>query len=203
MRPRGAARGFTLIEVLIALAIAGALLATLMGGLRVGLAVWRQGDARADTLQRDRSVSQLVVQALAGAYPYRAEPTDPAAPRVAFEGAPDRVAFVTSSPPLPGPADIAFTAVSLSVDASGLSVRQRVLPAQDLFHAEQPALTEATVVTMRVRYRRPDDATWQDHWDGWQERSLPSAVEVALTTEQGGRRIEHPPLVVTYRALTP
>ena len=46
-------RGFTLVELLIALSIVGALLAIAFGGLNVAIKAWRQGEDRAEAHQRD------------------------------------------------------------------------------------------------------------------------------------------------------
>ena len=61
-RRANAERGFTLVELIIALAIVGALLAVAFGGLRVALAAWRQGEDRAEAHQHARGVAlaQLV-----------------------------------------------------------------------------------------------------------------------------------------------
>jgi general secretion pathway protein J len=203
MKPRGRGAGFTLLEVVIALSIVGTLVGIVVGGLRLGLAAWRQGDARAETLQRGRSVSQILIRTLAGTHPYRAGATEPAAYRIVFEGTPDRLAFVTVTPPLPTPTPVAFSAVTIEGEALGLTIQQRVLPAREPFERVPPALTDPTVVAVRFRYLRPEDAIWQNRWDGAEEKSLPAAIEIALTTEESGRRVEHRPVVVALRALTP
>ncbi len=47
-RRLASSRGFTLVELLIALSIVGALLAIAFGGLRVAIAAWGQGEDRAE-----------------------------------------------------------------------------------------------------------------------------------------------------------
>ncbi len=196
-------RGFTLVEVVIALNIVAALLAIMFGGLRLGLAAWRQGDARAETLQRARGLSLLLMRALGGTHPYRAAATGRQASQLVFEGEPDRVAFVTSAPAVPPPIPIAFTAVTFSREESGLTIRQKALPNREPFEPVAPTLVDATVADMRFRYLRREEGTWQDRWDATQEKALPGAVEVTLTTEEAGQRVEHAPIVVTLRVATP
>jgi prepilin-type N-terminal cleavage/methylation domain-containing protein len=41
-------RGFTLLELLMALAIVGALVVIAFGGVRIALGAWRQGEERAE-----------------------------------------------------------------------------------------------------------------------------------------------------------
>ena len=57
-------RGFTLVEVLIALAIVGALVAIAFGGLRVAVSAWRQGEDRAEAHQHVRSVALVLARAV-------------------------------------------------------------------------------------------------------------------------------------------
>jgi general secretion pathway protein J len=194
-------RGFTLIEIVIALAIVGALLGVMFGGLRLGVAAWRQGDARAEALQHARSLSQLLTRALAGAHPYRAGAGGDAA-RVVFQGGADRIAFVTSTPPVPFVRPIAFAAVSFSRDESGLVVLQKPLPDREPLERLAPAVADPTVTGLHLRYLRPGGG-WEPRWDGLQEQTLPAAVEVALSTTGADRREEPPAVIITLRALTP
>ena len=71
-RGRRGERGFTLVEVIIALAIVGALLVIAFGGLRVATSAWQQGEDRAEAHQHTRSVALILARAMSGAYPYRA-----------------------------------------------------------------------------------------------------------------------------------
>jgi type II secretory pathway pseudopilin PulG len=113
---RDSRRGFTLIEVIIALTSA-TLLVVMFAGLRVGLAAWQRGDERAEALQRERSITEILTSALAATHPYQvaAKGREPA--HLLFEGEPARVAFVTAAAPFPAAQPIAYTAVTLSQDA--------------------------------------------------------------------------------------
>ena len=194
-------RGFTLVEVVIALTIVATLLVVMFGGLRVGLAAWQRGDERAEVLDRARSLTQIVTRTLGAAHPYMTSRQGGEAPRLLFEGAPDRVAFVTSAPPFPTAAPIAFTAVTLSQDAGpvpGLAVRQKPLPNQEPFdRGLQPALVDGTISDVRFRYLRELDRAWTETWDTAQEKALPLAVEITLSIVQAGRSTPQPPLMVT------
>ena len=58
------ARGFTLLELLLALAIVGALLAIAFGGLRVAVTSWQRGEDRAEAHQHVRSVALTLARAV-------------------------------------------------------------------------------------------------------------------------------------------
>ena len=121
---RAGVRGFTLIEMVLALGIAAAVLVIVFGGLRAGLGAWSRGEARAARIDHARGVLVLLERALDGAFPYRFVP-DQRKPGVLFDGRPDRVLFATLAPPFPGGAPIAFTAVSLSSDMAARLGRVR------------------------------------------------------------------------------
>jgi len=210
-------RGFTLIEIVIALSIVGALLVIMFGGLRVGLGAWRRGEDRAELLEHERNVDQMVDHAVTGSYLYNpgTSPAGTSPPAtgpagassatqagILFEGAPDRVAFVTVAPPVPSSVPIAFTAVTISLETGptpGLAVRQRALPNTEPFEAVPPIFVDPAVTALRFRYLREVGGEWEERWEATKEKALPVAVEVMITTQYGSRRIEHPPLVIPIR----
>jgi prepilin-type N-terminal cleavage/methylation domain-containing protein len=220
---RSCQRGFTLIEIVIALSIVGALLVIMFGGLRVGLGAWRRGEDRAELLEHERNVEHMVNHAVTASYlsnpgtspPGTSRPvTSPPAQSPAgassatqagilFEGGPDRLAFVTVAPPVPLSAPIAFTAVTISLEAGaipGLAIRQKALPNTEPFEAVPPLFVDPAVTALRFRYLREVGEDWEERWDATKEKALPIAVEVMMTTQYGSRRIEHAPLVIPIRA---
>ena len=204
---RRAERGFTLLELVLALSIVAVMLTILFGGLRVGLRAWQRGEERAETLEHARSMNQLIEQTLAGTYPFQGRIDQSTQARVLFQGEAEKASFVTMSPPLPLPAAVAFTAVTLSMEAGasfGLAIREKALPNFDPFETVRPSLVDPTVTGIRFRYLRdPDGGTWEDTWDGVHERGLPRAVEVTLTTMINGRVQEQAPITVPVRVTTP
>jgi prepilin-type N-terminal cleavage/methylation domain-containing protein len=201
MRRRGPA-GFTLIELVLALSIVAIMVTMLFGGLRVGLRAWQRGEERAAVLQRSRSMSQILEDALSGTSWYMALLEQGAVtPVLLFKGETDRVYFVTGSPPIPLGASIPFVAVTMSVesgDTPGLTIREKALPNFDPFEAVAPSVVDPTVSAVRFRYLR-DAGSWEDTWDGGEERALPRGIEVTLTETVNGRVEELPPIVVPFR----
>ena len=93
--------GFTLLDLLIALSIVGALLAVAFGGLRVALAAWRQGEDRAEAHQYVRGLASSLAHAVEGAHPYRAPLGLAPEPALLFQGTASKLQFVTRSSPYP------------------------------------------------------------------------------------------------------
>ncbi|MEX2224230.1 MAG: type II secretion system protein GspJ [Candidatus Rokuibacteriota bacterium] len=185
-RGRGRAiHGFTLVELVLALGIAAAVLVIALGGLRVGLAAWNKGEERTAKLDHARSVVILLERALDGAFPYRLAPERQQEPRILFEGRPDRLTFATLSPPFPALAPIAFTAVSFSSETTGLTLRQQVLPDRLAMDRLAPILVDPVTRAVRFRYLGEEPGAWQDEWDMRREETMPRAVEVTLASGPG------------------
>jgi general secretion pathway protein J len=194
-------RGFTLVELLLALSIVGALLAMAFAGLRVGLGAWQRGEERAEAQHHGRSLTQVLARSVVGAYPYRAPRPEGGQPVLYFTGEPTRLSFVTVSPPFPSQVPVAFTAVTLSFDegeAPAFAVRQKVLPNTDPFGDVKPALLDPTVSGIQFRYLR-DGGSWEDRWEVGPNDGMPRAVEITVTTRVGDRTVTAPPLTVSLR----
>lgn len=181
------ARGFTLLELLLALGIVAFLLVIVSGGLRIGLTAWQRGEERTATLDRSRSLVVLLEHALAGAFPYRVTTETEREPRILFDGRPDRLTFATLSPPLPGGPTTAFSAVSLAADGGGFALRQQVLPNRIVLDRLDPVLVDAQTTAVRFRYLGQEPEAWQEAWDITKEEALPRAVEITLVTGLGAR----------------
>jgi len=195
--------GFTLLEVVIALAIVGALLAVAFGGLRVGLAAWQKGEDRAEAHQHARALMTLLARSIGSAYPYRIAPEDAPEPLVQFDGYADRLSFVALAAPFPLAASVAFTAVSFAGgDAGGLIVRERALPNRQIFAEAGVVFRDPEVTTLGFRYLRPE-GDWEDRWDGAVEAELPAAVQVSLGTTRRDRAAAFPPMTISLRTLKP
>lgn len=198
-------QGFTLVELLIALAIVGALLAIAFGGLRVAVAAWTQGEDRAEVHQHLRGVALVLVRAVGAAYPYRASAGLAPEPVILFRGTAERLELVTQAPPFPAPIPVAFTAVVIGMEQAeegpALVVRQRVLPNADPFTEAVVTLSDPGIEGLELRYLNAS-GDWQDAWDVETENSLPRAVRITLATRWGGRTATLP-LTVALRTLIP
>jgi prepilin-type N-terminal cleavage/methylation domain-containing protein len=194
-------RGFTLLELVIALAIVGALLAVAFGGLRVGLAAWGQGEDRAEAHQHIRGVALSLARALGGAYPYRGSRTDAPESVLLFSGEPHRIEFVTQTAPFGFSIPIAFTAVAIELgegESAGLVVKQRALPNFNPFSDATTVLTDPAVTAVDLAYMDQGGA-WQERWESGGDRAMPRAVRLTLGTRINGRPEPLPAITVAFR----
>jgi general secretion pathway protein J len=198
-------RGFTLLELVIALAIVGALLVVAFGGLRVAIAAWTQGEDRAEAHQHLRGVAQVLARALGGTYPYRAPISLSPEPVLLFRGAENRVEFVTQTAPFPFAIPVAFAAVTIGVeaeDAPALVIRQRVLPNREPFGEAAVVLRDPLIHELRFEYLG-DSGEWQKTWDTDNVDTLPRAIRVSIASARAGRIESMPPLTVALHVGTP
>jgi general secretion pathway protein J len=202
MTPRAGSRGFTLLELVIALAIVGALLVVAFGGLRVAVSAWQRGEERAEAQQYTRSVTLTIARAVSATYPYRAQRVAGEQPILLFSGEPHRIQFVTQLSPFPVGAPVAFTAVVIELrggERPGLVVRQRVLPNHEPFEETPPVIEDEGVKGLTFSYL--GDAGWQDEWKQEDsEAALPHAVRITIETGLGDSTSARPTLTVAIGA---
>jgi prepilin-type N-terminal cleavage/methylation domain-containing protein len=194
-------RGFTLVELLIALAIVGLLLTIAFSGLRVALAAWTRGEDRAEAHQHVRAIAFTMARALGAAYPYRAAKSEAPEVVMLFNGTEQRLEFVTQAPPLPLTTPVAFTAVVISLESGeeqGLVVRERPLPNRDPFTQGEIVMRDPSVTSLTFKFQN-EDGQWVETWDGQEMKAIPQGVQLSVGTTVNGRTQTLPPISVSLR----
>jgi len=198
-------RGFTLLELLMALAIVGALVVIAFGGVRIALASWRQGEERAEAYQHLRGIALTLGRSVGAAYPYNATRTDTPTAVLLFGGTATSLEFVTQTAPFPPSIPVAFAAVVIELGTTGeqrgLIIRQRILPNRNPFTEatvvfNDPALTELSFSFL------DDSGAWQDTWDVDTQKRLPKAIRITVGGMLNGRTQTVLPLTVPLRVGT-
>jgi len=157
-------RGFTLLELLIALAAMVLVSAVLGGVLRLGSRAWERAEQRVEAQQRVRDLVTLMSQELSSAYPYPVREGEKLVHF--FRGDGGRVRFVSAlSDPAPdGQATLRlvtfFVERGRGLFVQSTSVRGGGLPEE---RAENAHLLDARVREMRLRYLAPEG--WVSSWE--------------------------------------
>jgi general secretion pathway protein J len=197
MRPERA-RGFTLLELLVAMTLLGVLMAALFGALRLGARVWEAGEARLDASARIQVVQGFLRQQLAATVPLIESTGDPRTfGALLFAGTGEGLRFVSLLPEHLGAGASLMELALRPAPGRGpgdLVLRLRPLDPSDA-SAGEPASEErvllAAVERLELAYfgaGQPGAAPiWWQEWQG--QRALPALVRLRLAFPPGdGRR---------------
>lgn len=180
-------QGFTLLEVLLALALTAMLMSMLTAGV---YGVMRDWDNNAEALEQslDQAVVALQLErALQGAFPHSFQDPATMARHVYFEGERDALSWISTVSPQRTPGMMAW---QLSNGADGVYLRlapaQADHPGQRLAMAESRLLLPDYRASFRYLLEDPQGARrWRDDWPGAEANMLPRAVHVILTPSSG------------------
>jgi general secretion pathway protein J len=201
-------RGFTLLELLIAMTLLGLLMLGLFGGLRLGVRVWEAGDAQAADRSRIEAVQRFIRTYLSQARPLSAADRT-GDDVISFIGRRDQLDFTAALPAHLSAGGFEHVALSFAEldDGRGLVLRHGPLRRRDdgraeLFELDDPetAVLLADVTEVEFSYfgapDQRDDAEWTDRWED-QER-LPLLVRIRIGLAGSDRRV-WPELTVPLR----
>lgn len=189
--------GFTLIEVILALALSAMLLSLLSTGMYAVMKDW-QSDTTALEHTLDETVAMLQLErALQGAFPHSYRDPDSLGRFVYFEGESETLSWVsTVSPQRSG----GLTAWQLTSDKdTGVSLRLAAAMSDDptarLENAESRLLLANYSAEFSYLYEELDfSKRWRDDWPAQEIMSLPLAVHIRLTpvdrTQRRGNELD-------------
>jgi len=171
--------GFTLLELLVAIALLGLLSVALLGSTRFGIQVWARSENAMANLNRVRHVQTMLTEELTRAYPMFVASGSSEA-HVAFDGDADSVTFLTPDQSLPG----ALTRVRIAISSNDA---ETVLTRSSTLELSASSSTEKTVLLQRVKavslsYFGSDKIdvppTWRNTWHN--EARLPSLIRIRV-----------------------
>ncbi len=185
--------GFTLAELLVALALLAMISMLAANGLSFGARVWERGASGADQLEEVVSVQRFLRRMIDDIYPYTVD-VDLQTRYVDFAGEAERMRFVAPAlpqMPLPG-----LTRYEIRVRAAGQSERlvmrwcalDQCRTEADFINRAQEAVIQEGIKRVQFRYGADDQISkdWQMSWVN-QER-LPDRIQLALTDADADAR---------------
>ncbi len=200
------ARGFTLLELSIALVLLALMAAVLYGALGFAGTSWDRGEAKVEATSSMRLAEEFLRAQLEGQHPLRMRKV-PEFPLL-FVGERDEIRYTASLPARVAAGGIWYYRLAVDgADARGPLVQERVVP--DVNAARVPDFTESErstlatgIAAIRFGYygrdgggSSADEPSWRDRWDNAQR--LPLLVRIDVTPRQGPA---WPTLVVAPRA---
>lgn len=192
--------GFTLVELLVTIALVGLIMIGLSSSLSTGLFAWHKTDAQSDAADQVRSAQSFLRQTLQTIYPLfmKPSPTEPGS--VSFDGSDHAMSFFGKAPAALGYFGWARFDLRATEGQSGYSLTVSVtpdLPRRDQRDASKSDALLQGLKDVRFSYygglERNQPASWHDRWANQSE--LPELIRVEITFAAGDRR-QWPALVV-------
>jgi prepilin-type N-terminal cleavage/methylation domain-containing protein len=191
--PQGARAeaGFTLIEVLLTMAIVAMLSAIVASALQIALLTWEKGEKRIEALERTRHLLDYITEDIRAAYAYRTG--FDGQNLSAFFGDRKRVNFISSAPLISaGLPSTGLREVSYWVDGGkGLMLREAPLLHSELFDEDRgtmlaiaPAVREIRFEYLYQQYSRLTgqlDNIWNESWGAVSELSAATGITASLS----------------------
>lgn len=187
MSPR-AQGGFTLIELVVALVLLGAMMVLLYSGLTFALRSWDAGDANGRRAADRRLGENFLRREVGEVFPMRWK--DPSALRYAFEGGRDLLRFVSSRPAGVAQGGLALVSVAVETnpkDNSKNLVMRRAMADADAadfasLDAAEPSILVPDVASVAFSYFGAEndfaEPKWTDEWN--YKGRMPSMIRVRM-----------------------
>lgn len=167
--------GFTLLELILAMAILSMVVLMIGSGFRLGIKAWEKGEAEAQETQRLRALSGLISQNVKSIYPYKMKIEGKKV--IVFEGKNNSIMFVTT---FVAPSAGGFKWVRYSYNDGVFTLKEGILPDKNFLDktSGDEEIIDSDIGEIDFKYLSPDKSEWRDSW-GLGE-GLPAAVKVKI-----------------------
>ncbi len=185
-------RGFTLIELVVAMALLGAMLLLLFGGLNFGLRSWDAADSNGRRTADHRIAYNFLRREIGETFPMRFK--DSMALKFAFEGGHDHLRFVSSRPAGISAGGLSLVGVAIEAGEGRRRnlVMRRAMPDDEaktfapLEKAERTVLFENVDAVTFDYYGAENDFSEPAWVDAWQfPARIPRLVRVRIRGADG------------------
>jgi general secretion pathway protein J len=194
-------RGFTLVEMLVALALMGMIAIILISSLQIGGHTWQRVTRAASSTEDIAQAQETLRQRLGSLYPdARADSSRPSF--LMSDGT--SLQFIGVAPDSSADGVLRYQ-VSVSVDSGALEMRTWLdhgNRAVDLSSDSRPEALLPHVASMSVQFWLKADATpgrWVDHWES---KEVPQLIRIDVGFGANDKR-RWPPLYIEPRVDTP
>ena len=184
--------GFTLIEVMLALALTGMLLGLLSTGVYIVAEDWnRNSDSLAANLDDAVAILQID-RALQGAFPHSYTNEDTLTRQIYFTGEDDFVSWVSAVSPQRTPGLTAWELFTVDDEGVYLALAPAYSdnPAERLSESEPQLILPGYAAEFSYLYEELDESKrWRDDWEAEEYLGLPLAVYVRFEPDDRDREV--------------
>ncbi len=189
---RDRARGFTLLEIMLALVILAMIGMGVAAGLSAGIRAWESGERNLGMFQRRRIVSERLIREIGGAVNIRGKLEDEETAKMIFNGEQDSLSFLTTAGAMISPGKpLSLKESYIYVDpTAGLVIRESMFSRSDFFNQSRgyEYVLDPTVTDLQFRYyylpkpsRTDPDQVIEGEWlDSWG----PDQIEIEETVDK-------------------
>lgn len=203
-------RGFTLLEMLLAIAIFSLVIGVIFTSFRLGSSSWEKGERDIECYQKIRAVNELMFREIRSCFPYLLTPgeLDTHVKFYAFFGKEDSLKFVSAASVQKINRGLSFIEFWVK-EGTGLMVGEALaigpeLAELSLRDEDQALVIDPAVKKIHFRYfdRKSQDekGEWEQTWDPrnktGRDMRLPEAVQVSLEFDMGNGRIFNQEFIV-------
>jgi prepilin-type N-terminal cleavage/methylation domain-containing protein len=189
----GGQRGFTLLELIVAMVLLGLMTLSIAGVVSLGAQSAGRGERLTEQSRRLRIATGIVTRQIRSVEPIFLKQDDERLPF--FWGESDRVEFVTSTPQKPDASGLAMVRYWHEDGALMMSeLPVYVVMAEEEDGDDQPfseshlgvttpLLYDVDALTFQYTRDIEDDVQWEDEWIGADIEELPAAVRISVESD--------------------
>ncbi|MCH2356713.1 MAG: prepilin-type N-terminal cleavage/methylation domain-containing protein [Pseudomonadales bacterium] len=184
--------GFTLIEVMLALALTGMLLGLLSTGVYIVAEDWNRNSDSLDANLDDAVAILQIDRALQGAFPHSYTNEDTLTRQIYFTGEDDFVSWVSAVSPQRTPGLTAWELFTVDDEGVYLALAPAYSdnPAERLSESEPQLILPGYAAEFSYLYEELDESKrWRDDWEAEEYLGLPLAVYVRFEPDDRDREV--------------
>ncbi len=179
--------GFTLLELLVGMAVFAVMAGIVLGGIRLGVRSWDAAAERSASVEEMRVAHALLRRQLSSALPLAASRAG--GWKLVFDGSAQSVQFISELPGYVagGGVNLITLEVAETMEGKNLVLRWRPLHAIDADAPPNEAVLARNISDARLDYfgarERGALPEWRDNWRD--SRTLPRLIKLSLRGKQG------------------